>query len=676
MRTNEPRGNDIRALVAMLNQGRVDEAERGARALLRNHPQAGILWKILGAALMTQGKEALEAQRKTAELMPEDAEAHAILGAALQNRGRWVEAAVSYRCALKIEPRSLEAQNNLGNVLAALGQFDDAVECYRRALQLKADDAEAHSNLGNALRQLGRPTEAIASCRRAVQFAPSLSAAHDNLGLALAARGHFEEAIESFRRSLTLNADNIVALCAMGNALRDLGELRQAASCHLRAIELDPKRAAAYYDLGNVMMDLGRLDEAAASYKQALALDHSHEAARLNLCVILRQHGRAAEAEALCNAALTNRPDSAEAITLLGELCADRGQFSEAQKLFQRAISINPDLPNAWSLVATHRKMTAEDSAWLLGTERLIAKRPPLRHEIRLRYALGKYFDDIERYDQAFDNFRLANELTKRTGSRYDRTGQTRSVDGIVNRFDRAFMDRVSGRVDSTLPVFIIGMPRSGTSLTEQILASHPAVYGAGELDFWDRAMAAYRERGAGILAACAKEYLERLTGLSGGALRVLDKMPANFMNAGLIHAVLPAARIIHMRRSPLDTCLSIYFHYFPRSHSYSNDLEDLAHFYGEYLRIMDHWRAVLPAANLLEVPYEALIEDQEGWTRRMLEFVGLPWDPTCLEFHRPGRVVITASNWQVRQPINTSSVGRWRHYANFVDPLRRLVKS
>jgi hypothetical protein len=221
-------------------------------------------------------------------------------------------------------------------------------------------------------------------------------------------------------------------------------------------------------------------------------------------------------------------------------------------------------------------------------------------------------------------------------------------------------------------------MPRSGTSLTEQILASHASVFGAGEVTFWDHAatqvMGVMQGGGSGnLVAEMAGEYLRRLTATSGTALRVVDKMPANFLYAGLIHAAFPRARIIHMQRHPIDTCLSIYFQNFFNMGPYANDFGNLAHYYSEYVRISRHWREVLPAATLLEVPYEALIQDQEGWTRRMLEFAGLPWDPQCLDFHRTERVVVTASKWQVRQKIHTASAGRWKHYQESIGPLAHL---
>ena len=708
--------HQIGALVGLVNQGHLNEAEHQARALLTMHPDLGTLWKILSVALVRQGKDALQALRRTTELMPHDAEAHRNLGAALHDRGQWAESLGSlgralaihphdvqalvdsanalkalgrageavplYQRALQLEPRLVEAQNNLGNAFLELGQYDEAVGSYRLAVEIKADDAQIHCNLGNALRQLGRLQEAMNSSRRAIALDPTLSVAHNNLGLILAALGHLEEAVASYRRALTLNANDVEALNNLGNVLRDLGEPREAASLYARAIELEPGHAANHCNLGHALLELRRIDEAVACYTHALALESRYALAHLSLATALRLLGRAADAEASCQAALAIDANYAEALALLGELRADRGRFSEAEELFQRAIAINPDFPFAFFSIATHRKMTGDDSAWLKGAERLLAKRLPLRHEISLRYALGKYFDDLRQYENAFSEYRQANELTKRYGSRYDPAKLTRRVDEIISNFDAAFIRQLqAGVANSERAVFIIGMPRSGTSLTEQILASHPAAYGAGELTFWGSAFAECEAAGlkspaaASRIAGMARDYLDRLAALSGGALRVIDKMPVNFLYAGLIHAALPQARIIHMQRHPIDTCLSIYFQNFFEMGPYANDFDNLAHYYGEYIRITDHWRAVLPAPTLLEIPYEALIDDQEGWTRRMLDFVGLPWDPKCLDFHRTDRVVITTSKWQVRQKINAASVGRWRNYQKFLGPLRGLMK-
>jgi tetratricopeptide (TPR) repeat protein len=707
--------HEIGALVALIEQRRLSEAEHRARALLKAHPTEGMLWKILSVSLVRQGKDALAALRRTAELLPQDAEAHGNLGAALHDRRRWDEALVSlrraleirprdaqalidaadalrglgraresvalYQRALQIEPRSPEGQNNLGNAFLELGQPADAVACYRLALEIKPDDAQVHCNLGNALRQLGQLQEAIGCSRRAIALDPGLSVAHNNLGLILAALGQRAEAVASYRQALLLDAGYVEALNNLGNVLRDLGERSEALLLYRRAIDLEPQRADSHFNLGNVLYELRRLEAAVACFRRALALQPDHSLAHSSLGAALRMQGRAAEAEASCQAALTGDPKNVEALALLGELRADRGEFAQAQELFLRALAIDPGWPSVFCSIAAHRKMTNADGAWLEGAQALLAKPLPLAHEINLRYALGKYFDDLGQYDDAFSRYRQANELSKRNTAAYDREKLTQRVDRVIGTFDAAFLrvPRV-GASAAELPVFIIGMPRSGTSLTEQILASHREVFGAGELRFWDGAFTTLERVGPGIearsrvIADLAQDYLERVAALGGARARVVDKMPANFLYAGLIHAALPRARIIHMQRHPIDTCVSIYFQNFFNLSPYANDLDNLAHYYREYVRVTDHWRAVLPATTLLEVPYEALLGDQEGWTRRMLDFIGLPWDPRCMEFHQTQRVVLTASKWQVRQRLTTASVGRWRNYEKYVAPLRPLL--
>jgi hypothetical protein len=239
---------------------------------------------------------------------------------------------------------------------------------------------------------------------------------------------------------------------------------------------------------------------------------------------------------------------------------------------------------------------------------------------------------------------------------------------------------RRKGASASDRPLFIVGMPRSGTSLTEQIIASHPAAFGAGELRFWSNVgkqfkrevlMADFDEP---FLTNVAADCLLDLANYSTEALRVVDKMPGNVKFVGLIHAVFPNARILHTRRNPIDTCLSIYFQDFNAGHSYSNDLDDLAHYYREYHNRMMHWHSVLPPGVLLDVPYESLVEDQESWSRKIIDFIGLEWDDKCLSFHQTERKVGTASNWQVRQPIYKGSKERWRNYEKFVAPLLPLL--
>jgi tetratricopeptide (TPR) repeat protein len=467
----------------------------------------------------------------------------------------------------------------------------------------------------------------------------------------------------------------------LAHVLRDLGELKEALVVYRRAVELEPNRAERYCSLGNALFEARKIDEALVQYRQALALRPDYAAAHLGLALVFRQRQQAREAQAACQAALVSDPGFAEALALSGELAADDGEFAAAQDRFRRALELKPGLVSALAGIAAHRRMTADDGAWLRQAQSLLARRLPVAEEISLRYAMAKYFDDIREFDEAFAEYHCANELCKRRGPAYDPNAVTRRIDAIIERFGNT-LPAVSrtGASDSELPILIVGMPRSGTSLTEQILASHPDVVGGGEIVFWSSAYDAYHEahtrgdRAEDLIPGFAADYLSRLRSLSHDAPRVVDKMPVNFLHAGLIHRALPRARIIHLRRHPIDTCLSIYFQNFFNLGSYANDLAALAHYYGEYSRVTQLWRTRLPSSVLLEVPYEGLVHDPETWTRRMLDFVGLPWDARCLEFHRAERSVITASRWQVRQKIHTSSTARWRHYEKHVSPLKGLL--
>jgi tetratricopeptide (TPR) repeat protein len=601
-------------LVSLIDAARYVDLESKARALLRLHPNAAAVWQVLGLALTRQGKDALQALKMAAQLLPNDAGVH----------------------------------NNLGNALGRLGQLDEAVASYRRALLLSPDFAEAHNNLGHTLLDLGQPDDAAASCRRAIDLKPRYAEAHDNLG----------------------------------SALLGLGRLDEAAASYRRALEIEPGFAETHHNLGNALRGLGELDDAVASYRRALEAEPNFSEAYCDLGIALRLQGRTEEAQASCRRALEINPQSAATFAVLADSSADRGQFAEAEDLFKRAISIEPESPEAWAGIARLRKMTRSDAAWLAQAQRIAGQTLPARREAPLRYAIGKYFDDVKDFDQAFPNFQRANELTKLRRPKHDRLQLTQVVDAITRSYNPLWLEETRiGAHESARPVFIVGMLRSGTTLAEQILAAHPDVFAAGELTYWSSASAAYQASALNtgatgtLLRKLTGDYLRLLEGLSGDALRVIDKMPTNFAFLGLIHAALPNARIIHMRRNPIDTCLSIYFQDFETAVSYANDLEDLAHYYTEYLRMMKHWRLVLPEEAILDVSYEGLVNDQEAWSRRMLEFIGLPWDPRCLDFHETHRTVITASKWQVRQKITGASVLRWRNYEKFLGPLLRLAE-
>jgi hypothetical protein len=295
---------------------------------------------------------------------------------------------------------------------------------------------------------------------------------------------------------------------------------------------------------------------------------------------------------------------------------------------------------------------------------------------------MAKFFDDVGDPDQAFTHYRRANELSKQVSPAYEAEQETRLSERICATFDRARLARHHPNAShSERPVFIVGMPRSGTSLVEQIIASHPLVTGAGELNFWSNALLQAlppepeQDIDPGLIQLLGASYLTLLNDFSADSLRVIDKAPHNFRNIGLILSVFPNAKILHLQRNPIDTCLSIYFQDFTNAFSFANDLDNLVHYYRLYLRMMQHWRSVLPASQMLDVPYEALVGDQEGWSRKIVSFLGLEWDSRCIEFQNTVRKVDTASQWQVRQGMYKTSLERWRKYEKHIGPLRALLE-
>jgi tetratricopeptide (TPR) repeat protein len=641
---------ELTQLGALMNTGRFAELEMRTREYLSLQPDSGIVWQILGTALSAQGKDAVQALSRAVQLLPNEAAAHNNLGNAFARQGRLTEAVASYRRALNLCPELPQGYNNLAHALLDLRQFDAAAVSSRRAIALNPRDAEAHSHLGCAVQGLGRPDQALECYRCAIAIEPDFAEAHNNLGNALMEVGRTAEALDSYRRALKIN----------------------------------PAFAEAHNNLGNAFRSLENLKEAVASYDRALRINPRFAEAHCNRGIALRLQGHTALAQSSCRKALEIDGRSAAAIIGLAESSADIGDFLEAEALFKRAISVESESPEAWAGLVRLRKMTKADAPWLAQAQRIADKGLVPRQKIVLHYAIGKYFEDVGNFDQAFAHFRHANDMTKLLRTSHDRQGLTRTVDFITRTYDAKWLSESRlGTIDSALqpagPVFIVGMLRSGTTLAEQILAAHPAVFGAGELNFWSAAFESYRTSECAQtvqgLASLATDYLRLLREVSHDAPRVVDKMPTNFAFLGWIHAALPNARIIHMQRNPLDTCLSIYSQHFESTVSYANDLEDLAHYYLEYRRLMHHWRLTLPENVVLDVPYEGLVADQESWSRKMLQFIGVPWDSRCLDFHHFKRTVITASKWQVRQKISSSSVGRWRNFEKFVSPLLQLME-
>ena len=680
---NEPASSSDPAEAHYLRAQALEEQgqlERAAESLVRAtalRPGFADAHNDLGRLLLALGRidAAIASCRRALELRPRFAAALGNLANAERARGALAPAIAGYRQVIALEPGLAEAHGNLGSALIDAGEAEAGMEALRRALQLRPDYAAAVIQLAGALSARGRAAEALPYYERLLAHDRRPETLNDFATL-LAGLGRFEAAAGCFREALARAPRDARLHANLAHVLHCLGDHRAAIDHSRRAIELDARLPEAYLHLGNALLAINEMHAAEAAYRTGLETAPEHAPLHIAHAMAERALGRVDEAAASTQRALALRPDAADAVALLGSLAIDRGRFEEAESLLERALSLSPDLPEALSGLTAVRKMTAADAPWREAAARALSRGLPVAHAISLHHALGKYCDDLGEAEAAFEHHRRGHELARRSRPRYDRAATTARVTRTLAAFNRRALEELRpAGLASERPVFLFGMPRSGTTLAEQILASHSQVHGAGEVLYWqfaaDAELAAQPEQRAATIAALGRRYLELLEALPGAPARIVDKLPSNFKNLGLIHAALPQARFIHLERHPLDTCLSIYFQGFSAAHAYASDLGDLAHYYREYRRLMAHWRATLPPAVLLEVPYEALVEDPERWSRRMLEHIGLPWDPRCLEFHRTDRAVLTASNWQVRQPIGKGSIGRWRRYERFLEPLR-----
>jgi len=501
-------------------------------------------------------------------------------------------------------------------------------------------------------------------------------------GKARVAAGDHEAAVALYEESLTLDPKRTDTLIALGDANSKLGRHAAAEELWRRAIARRPNDPAVYTSLGRLLSERGSYAEAENLLRRALALQPDFHQAQITLASTLVIVGKLAAADEIFEKVLRGSPRNPDALIGKATIAERQGRFDDAERLFIQARELDPDSPVICEGLIRIRRMTEADRKLLKRAEIIASSGIAGYQEAALRFAIGKSQDDLGEYAAAFQSFRRGNDLLKEFATPYDRTRRTRLVDDLIRVHTKALLsrDRVDGS-SSRVPILVVGMMRSGTSLAEQILATHPMINGAGELTFWSQAFNTHEaviRRGPlppPMKGRLIDGYLQTLSRHADAANHVIDKNPFNSDFLGPIHCLFPGARFIYMKRHPIDVCLSVYFQRFAPSLNFSMDLGDLAHYYFEHHRLMEHWRAVLPPGTLLEVPYEELVADQEGWTRKILDFLGLDWDERCRNFHETERPVMTASFWQVRQRMYDRSVARWRHYEKFLGPLRDLKR-
>lgn len=480
-------------------------------------------------------------------------------------------------------------------------------------------------------------------------------------------------------------ADKLPALCAEATASHQAGRLGEAIALYEQILAMRPNVPEVHNNRGLALAELDRSDEAVASYARAVAIKPDNPETLCNWGLALAQLERWDEAEAKFRRAIAINPGFAGAYNNLGLTLKQRGRMAEARSAIEEAIRLSPKDASYYDNLAAMYSFSAGDR-YLRALEGLAAEAASLSavNRMHLHFALAKIGEQLGKPETAFRQL-LAGNAIKRRQVAYDETATLAQMTRARELFTREFVrDREGGGARSPVPVFVIGMPRSGTTLIEQILASHPAIFGAGELTLFEQTTDAIRRAMPGSppfpdfvpslpaqqLRDLGALYLKKLSARAPGAARIVDKMPANFLFAGLIHLALPSATIIHAVRDPADTCVSCFAVHFTKGQFHTYDLAELGRYYRHYRELMAHWRQVLPPGRIIDVRYEELVHDVEGTAQRIIASCSLPWDSRCLDFHRNERPVRTASASQVRMPIYRSSVARWRQYRNYLGPL------
>jgi tetratricopeptide (TPR) repeat protein len=575
------------------------------------------------------------------------------LGLLYLQQGRHDDAAQHICRAIKIDKTSSDAHHMLALALTGLGRHEEAIIYYRKAVAINPKYVEAYNNLAHSLQMLGRSEEALAHLRKALEITPRYADAHNNLGLTLHIAGRPDAAIRHFEQALTIKPNYPQAHYNLANALHALNRSEEAIMHYWKAVAIDPKYAEAYNNLGLVLQMLGRAEEAIGCYQKALTINPNYAEAHNNLGIVLRAIGR----------------------------------IDEALQAFDKAIALAPRRAAFYLSVVNTKRLGRDDRYFSAMTE--LAREVtslPVKEQIALHFALGRTLSELGDHAQSFEHLLKGNALARKQIN-YDETATLAQLERIREVFSSELIRERQGQGHaSPLPIFVVGMPRAGTTLVEQILASHPKVFGAGELRTmtnlamnlsgpegpsfpeWVPAMPAEQIRRFG------ESYVSALRRLAPEAERVVDKMPSNFRFAGLIRLVLPDARIIHVRRDMRDTALSCFSLLFARGQGFSYDLAELGRYCRAYQTLMEHWRNLLPKEVMLEVDYEDVVDNLEQQARRIVRHCSLEWDDACLAFYRSQRPVQTASTTQVRRPIYRTSVGRWRQYQDVLQPLLRAL--
>lgn len=575
---------------------------------------------------------------------------HNIIGVVLKAKNQDTESITHYRKAIDLNPNYAEAHNNLGNALKDAKQLNEAIQCFERSIQLNPKNALPYSNLGDALRIDKKTKRAIDVCLQAVVIDPQYAKAYFHLGNAYLDEKNFLSAQQSYQKSLEINPSYAEAHNNLGLALSKQEKNSSAKKHLLKAIELKPSYADAHYNYGNLLSKQGDQKTAITHYEQAIEI----------------------------------KPGDYQSLNALGNSLRSIGESKDAQVCFAQALEINPNYaPAIYNRISSEKYKG--NHQYLFKLQQLLSdSNTSDRDRIFLCFSLSKAYEDINDKDSCIRYLHQGNKLESNT-IEYHIANDKALVNNIKTIFkadSRVYSYSLEDSKPSQKPIFIVGMPRSGTTLTEQIIASHSSVYGAGELNilggYVSPLMRSYLKQDTSNRTVFSEEtinsvrthYMKGISDINAVEDIITDKMPTNFLWIGFILSALPEAKIVHLDRNPTATCWSIYKRLFTSAgNRYAYDLETLGEFYILYRDLMQFWKDQFPG-RIYDVEYEKLTQNQEEETRKLLAFCELEWEPQCLDFHKTQRAVKTASVDQVRKKMYTGSSEAWKDYEPYLAPL------
>jgi len=640
--------------IDLINKGSADQAEEICRNSIGEYPEDANMTALLGAILVKkkQYEEAEEWLQKSIGIAPAFAKPHEDLGFALLQQGRAKEAVGVLKKATRLEPSLELAFLNLGKAHAMLGEGKEADEAFEKSFNLNPE----RKKLAHAAehQKEGRFEEAGQLYREVLRMNPKNVDALRLLGLLVMGEGQVDEAERLLRRAVSNAPDFVNAIIDLGTALKEQSRIEEAIECFQQATKLEPKNVKAHYQLASTLSPAALTYDAIESYRKVLELRPKHAGAMLGLGHTLKTVGLQEEAIQAYRDCIRNKPDKGETYWSLANL---------------KTYHLTDDDISEMESRVEGGELTDES-------------------HVNFLFALAKAYEDRRDFDRAWRNYSKGNSI-RRMLEHYDPVRTEVHNDAIVKVFDQAIIEKYTGLGNpDPAPIFVVGLPRSGSTLIEQILASHSMVEGTSELPYVRRVELtlsknradgvnypqAVRELGEPHFKSLGQDYLDAAElHRTEGAPRFIDKMPNNFPSVGLIHLILPNAKIIDARRYPLDSCLSSYRQLFGMGQPFTYDLTDIGEYFLQYQRMMDHWHEVLPQ-RVLTVQYEDVVTDFEYQVRRILEYCELPWEDACLRYHETDRPVRTASSEQVRQPVYSKSVNFWRNYEEHLGELIEVL--